>query len=123
MYKRIADVTCKEEYDEVVSELRDRFGSIPECVRLLCSVSSARANAAKLGFYEIRSSNGAVLMYIDDLNEEQLKAAAKSIPGRVFYSARGKKYLTISDTPADDPLPDIFTVLDALRELKEKESA
>ena len=62
-------------------------------------------------------------MYIDDLNEEQLKAAARSIPGRVFYSARGKKYLTISDTPADDPLPDIFTVLDALRELKEKESA
>ena len=119
MYKRIADVTCKEEYDEVVSELRDRFGPLPECVRLLCSVSSARANAAKLGFYEIRSSNGAVLMYKDDLTEEQLRAAAKALPGRVFYSARGKKYLTVSGASAEDPLDDIFTVLDVLRELAE----
>ena len=116
MYKRIADITCKEDYDEVVSELRDRFGPLPECVRQLCSVSSARANAVKLGFYEIKSSNGAVLMYIEGLSEEALRAAAKALPGRVFYSARGKSYLTISDVDPQDPLEDVFAVLDALRE-------
>ena len=115
MYKRIADISNKEDYDEVVSELRDRFGPLPECVRMLCSVSSARATAARLGFYEIKSRNGSVLMYIDGLSEDQLRAAVRTIPGRVFYSARGKKYLTISDTDAGDPLEDIFAVLDALR--------
>ncbi len=123
MYKRIADITCKEEYDEVVSELRDRFGPLPECVRQLCSVSSARANAAKLGFYEIRHNRGAVLMYSDGLSDDQLRAAAKAIPGRVFYSAKGKKYLTISDVSAEDPLDDIFTVLDALKAQPGEEKA
>ena len=70
----------------------------------------------KLGFYEIKSSNGAVLMYIDGLSEEALRAAAKALPGRVFYSARGKSYLTISDVDPQDPLEDVFAVLDALRE-------
>ena len=63
----------------------------------------------------IKSRNGSVLMYIDGLSEDQLRAAVRTIPGRVFYSARGKKYLTISDTDAGDPLEDIFAVLDALR--------
>ena len=116
MYKRIADIKCKEDYDEVVNELRDRFGPLPECVRQLCSVSSARANAARLGFYEIRGRNGSVLMYIDGLSDTQLKAAVKALPGRVYYSARGKKYLTISDTDDGAPLEDIFLVLDALRD-------
>ena len=116
MYKRIADIKCKDDYDEVVSELRDRFGPLPECVRQLCSVSSARANAARLGFYEIRGRNGSVLMYIDDLTDAQLRAAVKALPGRVYYSARGKKYLTISDTDDAAPLEDIFLVLDALRD-------
>ena len=116
MYKRIADIKCKEDYDEVVSELRDRFGPLPECVRQLCSVSSARANAARLGFYEIRGRNGSVLMYIDGLSDAQLRAAVKALPGRVYYSARGKKYLTISDTDDGAPLEDIFLVLDALRD-------
>ena len=85
-------------------------------------MSSARANAAKLGFYEIKSSNGAVLMYIDKLPEESLRAAAKSLPGRVFYSARGKSYLTISDVDPQEPLEDVFTVLDALRDVSVKQA-
>jgi hypothetical protein len=55
-------------------------------------------------------------MYIDDLTDAQLRAAVKALPGRVYYSARGKKYLTISDTDDAAPLEDIFLVLDALRD-------
>ena len=123
MYKRIADIICKADYDEAVEELRDRFGPLPECVRLLCSVSSARSGAAKLGFYEIRQQKDSVLMYCDTLTDEQIKKAVSAIPGKVYYAAKGKKYLAVSLSGTEDPLDPIFRVLDALRETPKEENA
>ena len=127
MYKRIADITCKADYDEVVEELRDRFGVLPECVRLLCSVSSARSNAARLGIYEIRQQKDSVLLYCDSLSNEQIKRAVAELPGRVYYAARGKKYLSINLLSGEDPLEAIFKIIDVLRETaenkKDKENA
>ena len=125
MYKRIADITCKADYDEVVEELRDRFGVLPECVRLLCSVSSARSNAARLGIYEIRQQKDSVLLYCDCLTNEQIKRAVGELPGRVYYAARGKKYLAISLLNDENPLEPIFKILDVLREtaIEEKGNA
>ena len=127
MYKRIADITCKADYDEVVEELRDRFGVLPECVRLLCSVSSARSNAARLGIYEIRQQKDSVLLYCDSLSSEQIKRAVAELPGRVYYAARGKKYLSINLLSGEDPLEAIFKIIDVLRETaenkKDKENA
>ena len=125
MYKRIADITCKADYDEVVEELRDRFGPLPECVRLLCSVSSARSNAARLGIYDIRQQKDSVLMYCDCLTDEQIRRAVAAVPGRVYYAAKGKKYLAVSLLSGEDPLEPIFKVLDVLRDTAqtEKENA
>ncbi|MBQ8996178.1 MAG: transcription-repair coupling factor [Oscillospiraceae bacterium] len=121
MYKRIADITCKEDYDEVVEELRDRFGPLPEPVRLLCSVSSARANAARLGIYEIRQQRDSVLLYCDAFTSEQIKNAVSELPGRVYYAARGKKYLAIDLRTGEEPLESIFKILDVLRETAKQE--
>lgn len=121
MYKRIADVTDKADYDDAVAELKDRFGPLPEPVRLLCSVSSARANAARLGIYEIRQQKDTVLMYCDDYSTEQVKNAVSEIPGRVFYAAKGKKYLAISLKSGENPLDPIFKILDVLRETAAQE--
>ncbi len=116
MYKRIADITGKADYDDVTAELEDRFGKMPECVRLLCEVSSCRAGAAKLGFTEIRDKGGSVLLYNEDLTPDQVKAAVKSIPGRVYYTARGRKYVAIERVGGEEPLDAIFKVIDAVRE-------
>ncbi|MBR3355209.1 MAG: DEAD/DEAH box helicase, partial [Oscillospiraceae bacterium] len=121
MYKRIADITCKADYDEVVEELRDRFGVLPECVRLLCSVSSARSNAARLGIYEIRQQRDSVMLYCDSFSNEQIKRAVGELPGRVYYAAKGKKYLAISLLSDENPLEAIFKILDVLRETEAKE--
>ena len=116
MYKRIADITGKADYDDVTAELEDRFGKMPECVRLLCEVSSCRAGAAKLGFTEIRDRGGSVLLYNEELTPDQVKAAVKSLPGRVYYTARGRKYVTIERVGGEEPLDAIFKVIDAVRE-------
>ncbi len=122
MYKRIADITCKEDYDEVTEEIRDRFGPLPPSVKLLCSVSSARSNASKLGIYEVRRQGGAVLLYGDSYNEQMVRKAVAALPGRVYYSARGKSYLAIDLKNGEEPLEPVFAVLDALREARSAET-
>ncbi len=121
IYKRIADITCKEDYDEVTEEIRDRFGPIPDPVKLLCSVSSARSNAARLGIYEIRRQGTAILLYGDNFSDLQIRNAVAELPGRVYYSARGKKYLAVDVKNGEDPIESVFAVLDVLRTTKQEE--
>ena len=58
-----------------------------------------------------------MFLYCDNFSEAQVAAAAKALPGRVYYTARGRKYITVADIPAQDKdkLEPIFLVLDALR--------
>ena len=116
MYKRIADISCKQDYREVTEELADRFGPLPDAVQLLCAVASARASAAKLGIYDIRGRGNGTLIYCESFTDAQIKAAASCLPGRVYYAAKGKKYLTLEDRAGEKPLEGLFTVLDALHE-------
>jgi transcription-repair coupling factor (superfamily II helicase) len=48
-YQRLASVTNEEELQEIYSELRDRFGNIPEEVENLLNVARTRLLAKKLG--------------------------------------------------------------------------
>ena len=106
----------------MTEEIRDRFGPLPPSVKLLCSVSSARSNASKLGIYEVRRQGGAVLLYGDAYNEQMVRKAVAALPGRVYYSARGKSYLAIDLKNGEEPLEPVFAVLDALREARSAET-
>lgn len=64
------------------------------------------------------------MLYCDSFNNEQIKRAVAELPGRVYYAAKGKKYLAISLLNDENPLEAIFKILDVLRdtEIKEKEN-
>lgn len=49
-YQRFAKVTTKSELEEIVTELRDRFGAIPEEVNNLLHIASIRELSLRLGF-------------------------------------------------------------------------
>lgn len=86
MYKRIAEIENAEDAMDVTDEFIDRFGDIPPSVKGLIDVALLRANAAKLGIFEIKQQNGMVLAFFDVLRPEYVSAVAVNLRGRAMIS-------------------------------------
>ncbi|MDK2785714.1 MAG: hypothetical protein PWQ80_393 [Thermotoga sp.] len=54
MYRRLASASEEEEIEEILEEMRDRFGEPPEEVKLLLDYFRIRIRASKLGIRKIR---------------------------------------------------------------------
>ena len=86
MYKRIAEIENGEDAMDVTDEFIDRFGEIPPSVQGLIDVALLRANAAKLGIFEIKQQNGMVLAFFNELRPEFASAVAHNMRGRAMIS-------------------------------------
>jgi len=111
MYKRIAAIEVKDDADDVLDELRDRFGSPPSCVEGLVLVALLRATAGSLEIYEITQRNGQIYLYSDSIDPAAVMRLIDSKSRRVMVSAAGKSY--ISFAAEEDELP-IDALVDAL---------
>lgn len=58
IYKKIASIQYRSEFDAVYRELEDRFGPIPEEVLSLLSIAEIRIICAKLNISSIKEKNG-----------------------------------------------------------------
>ena len=67
-YKRIAAVAAREDADDVLDELRDRYGKVPASVAGLVDISLARVLAAQLGIYEVTQKRDDLILYSDALD-------------------------------------------------------
>ena len=68
-YKKIANISCQDDADEVYDELLDRYGDLPEDVINLIKVAEIRADAEKIGV-ELVSQRGerTILKFADNNN-------------------------------------------------------
>lgn len=60
-YKRIANIESKEEFDDMVEELLDRFGEIPKSVINIMSLSLLKKLAQEIGFTSIKSDKDKII--------------------------------------------------------------
>jgi len=65
LYKKIAQIASDEENDDIVAELKDRYGNPPPEVRRLLSIAEIKRLGQKLGVSEIVSSDDAVKISFD----------------------------------------------------------
>lgn len=86
MYKRIAEIQNGEDAMDVMDEFIDRFGDVPPSVKGLIDVALLRANAAKLGIFEIKQQNGMILAFFNELRPEYVSAVAVNLRGRAMIS-------------------------------------
>ena len=70
IYKRIADIKDKSDVLDVVDELCDRFGEPPKAVMGLINIALLRNRAAQNKIYEIKDTNGLVMLITDEINED-----------------------------------------------------
>ncbi|MBR3639631.1 MAG: transcription-repair coupling factor, partial [Clostridia bacterium] len=63
MYKKIARISCEEDYDDVIDEFCDRFGDIPTETLSLCTISLIRARGERCGLSKIEQKEREISLY------------------------------------------------------------
>lgn len=108
VYRRISDIRSKEDSEDVIDELIDRFGDVPKSVMGLIDVALIRNTAAKYGIYEIKQQNNSILMYIHNIKSESVGNIIINNKGRAMLCAGNKPYITLK-------LKDSEPVMEALK--------
>ena len=62
MYKRIAEITCRAEYEDLYEEFTDRCGTLPEPVENLMKIALIKAYGKRAGLADIGIRDGLVKM-------------------------------------------------------------
>ena len=103
-YKRIAAVAAREDADDVLDELRDRYGKVPASVAGLVDISLARVLAAQLGIYEVTQKRDDLILYSDALDLTAVKRLLRGTARRMMVNASAKPYLSVRVEPGEKPL-------------------
>ena len=114
MYKRIAEIQTGEDAMDVMDEFIDRFGEPPSSVKGLIDVALLRANAARLGIYEIKQQNAMILAFTDELKPEYVSAIGQRLRGRAMISAaKTSPYISVKlqGKPPIEVIKELITVL------------
>ncbi|RJF40987.1 transcription-repair coupling factor [Actinomyces sp. 2119] len=86
-YTKFAAARSAAEVEEVVEELTDRYGPVPEPTRLLAALARLRALAARLGVTEIVAQGKSVRFAPVNLNDSGRTRVARLYPGTVVKPA------------------------------------
>ena len=96
IYKKIAAIDSKEEMDEVIDELKDRFKNIPESVDNLINIAYIKFLANKLSIEEVKEVKDEIVIQFD--SNEHFKG---KIPVQLISKFKSNiTFKVIGDKPA-----------------------
>ena len=95
IYRRIADIRSENDASDVLDELIDRFGDVPNAVKGLINVALLRSRAEKLGIYEIKQQPEHLLLFVRKANCEAVADIISRFPGRAMLNAASKPYIAV----------------------------
>ncbi len=106
LYRRMAAVRSRDDADELLDEIVDRFGDPPKSVMNLIDVALLRAEAAQAGIKEINQRETRISFTMHELPLEAVSGivAEPAFRGRVYFSAGQTPLLTLRLQKNEDPL-------------------
>ena len=113
IYRRIADVRCAEDADDVMDELIDRFGEPPRAVMGLIDIALLRNRASSLKIYEITQKENSVLLYMTEITENAANVCSK-LKGRALLNAGQKPYISVRIAKGQEPIDTLSEAIDAM---------
>jgi transcription-repair coupling factor (superfamily II helicase) len=119
IYRRIADISNSEDAGDVIDELVDRFGDVPDAVKSLVDVALLRNTAASLGITEILQRGEVLLFYQGSMDLRAVSALVTRMRGRVMVNAGQKPYFSVKIPSSGEPLRVMREVLAILSEERE----
>ena len=123
MYKRIACVKSKDDAQDVIDELIDRFGEPPKTVLGLIDIALIRNRCISLGIYEISQRGTVLLIFLQKIEPLSLAMLSKLMRGRVMISAaKTKPYLSVklADHTATQTLDEVLKILESAKNAAEQ---
>ncbi len=109
-YRRIADIRSKEDSRDVIDELLDRYGDVPQSVMGLVDIALVRNRAASMGIYEIRQNDTTLMLYLSDIKRPEVPELISKLPGRTMLSAGGKPYIAVRTQKSEKVLDTLKTI-------------
>ena len=97
MYKSIASVESEEEAMDVMDELIDRYGDIPEETRNLIDIALIKNMALTLGFSSIKEKDDMVILNYSDqavIDPRVIMEITRKWKGQLLFSAGKQPYLS-----------------------------
>lgn len=118
VYRRIAAIKNSYDADDVLDELTDRFGDVPDAVKGLVDVALLRGGAARFGIHEINQKGRKLFFSLASLDLDRMTRLAAKMKGRFMLSAGTKPYFTVAIGDTESPLDVIRTVVERLEEVQ-----
>ena len=123
IYKKIAEVSTEEKFDDLNDELIDRFGVPPQCVVNLLMISLIRNLARNFGVESIVQQSEYLRIYIKSSDENFPSYVCKSenVKGRIFYSNKEKECFSLKLLKGEDVLKSAKYIIDLFSVFKNNE--
>jgi len=98
MYRRVGEITDTRMYYDVLDELADRYGDLPDQIITLADIAFVRSMAAVMGFSRIAEKSESVLFHYRDgvAPDMRMLSVLLNMPdykGQILFNAGTKPYL------------------------------
>jgi transcription-repair coupling factor (superfamily II helicase) len=90
IYKKTAHIENEADYDDIISELTDRFGKIPKETESLISIALIKAYASQAKFKKVEHLKTEIRLYLDIVSLPTLVEVSKFDRQRVQVCGVGK---------------------------------
>ena len=116
LYRRIAAIRSREDADDLIDEMIDRYGDVPKSVLALLDVALLRAAAVKVGITEITQKETTVHFTMEHMDLQRLAAVCgmKKYRARLRLGAGNTPCVMLRLQPKEDVLEQCSELIDAL---------
>lgn len=119
MYKRIAAICSKEDYNDVSEELTDRFSAPPESVVNLMRISLVRNMARDMHISDIKQKGTNLVFFFTELDQYTLSELGSVYKNQMLFTTGDKPYITLRSNDVIPKLDRMERFLDILKKIKE----
>ena len=95
IYKKIAAISDRDDYEDTLDELIDRFGEPPKSVLGLLDISLIRNTAAGYGISRIVKQGQKIFMFLEEFTLENVMPVMQHSNGKIVINASNNPHLEI----------------------------
>ncbi|MBP3447994.1 MAG: transcription-repair coupling factor [Clostridia bacterium] len=98
IYKKISLIRTREDMEDMVDELTDRFSDVPSETMNLIEISYLRVMCEGFGIYDVSEARGVVTFRLNQLSQEMISAVlniGSQYKGKALFGAGAKPYFSI----------------------------
>ncbi len=130
IYKRVAVIETREEYEEMMEELLDRFGNPPKSVINLLNIAQVKAKAHRVYIKDITQKGTVLKMLMHEhakIDTVKIPELVKQYDGKMTFTAAGKNPVFVynmvknsRDIKKTDPVALLTQLVEAMAKICER---